>query len=138
MQLRARTQSRSTNPPPVRDGSPNSDRPPLLRRLPVRLSAAGLLLATWLTFLIHYGNPIFPYLILAILVTSLWRLRAGIVCLLASLAALLLTMLRHPPSPWIDGLNDLLSLALLGSLALGSRAVLDGLERQRRKEQQLI
>jgi len=139
MQLRARTQSRSTNPPPVPDGSPNSDRPPLPRRLPVRLSAAGLLLlATWLTFLIHYGNPIFPYLIIAILVTSLWRLRAGIVCLLASLAALLLTMLRHPPSPWIDGLNDLLSLALLGSLALGSRAVLDGLERQGRKEQQLI
>src|SRR5438309_8496612 len=120
MQFRVRPPS---PPPPTNSlphGLPHADRYPLPRRLRARLTAGVLLLlATWLTFLIHYGNPVFPYLILAILVTCLWRFRVGLVCLLVSLAVLLLTVLRHPPISWGGGLDDLLSLTLLGLLALG-------------------
>jgi PAS domain S-box-containing protein len=97
-----------------------------------------LLLATWLAFLINYGNPVFPYLILTVLVTSLWRFRAGVVGLTISLVVLSVTILRGHPSSWVDGLDDLLSLTLWGALVLGARAVLDGTERQRLKEQRLI
>jgi signal transduction histidine kinase len=126
-------------PPTSRpDGPPTPDRPPP-HRLPARLSVAALiLLATGVTFLIRYGNPVLPFLILAVVVSSFWRFRAGVVCLPVALAVLLTTIVRQHTFSWGDGLDDVLEIVLLGSLALGSRALLDGQERQRLKEQQLI
>lgn len=108
-------------------------------RLPARLTVgAMLLLATWLIFLIRYHDPIVPYLIAAILPASLWRFRAGVVCLIASLATLALTLLARPSGPDRAGLDELLELTLLGLVCLGVRALLDGMERQRRTERRLI
>jgi signal transduction histidine kinase len=136
MKIRPRSPSKASSPAARPGTSPAPDGPPP-RRWPGRLSAAALLLlATWLTFLIRYRDPVFPFLIVAVLATSLWRLRVGAVCLAAALVILALALLRDPP--WRDGQDDLLMLALLGSVMLGARAVLDGFERQRVTEQRLI
>jgi hypothetical protein len=80
----------------------------------VRLSVAALLLsATWLAFLIHYPYPIFPYLVVAVLAASLWRLRAGALCLLAALAILAVTIFHVSAHPWRDGWDDLLAFSRL-------------------------
>jgi signal transduction histidine kinase len=124
---------------PLPGGTAAPDPSPATHRLRARLSAAVLLLlTTWLAFLIRYPYPIFPYLIIVVLAVSLWRFRAGILCLLASLALLALTILHVSAHPWRDGWDDMLALTLLGLVCLGARALLDGLERQRLREQQLI
>jgi signal transduction histidine kinase len=123
-------------PPP--GGSSGADPSPVFRRLRARLSAAALLLsATWLAFLIHYPYPIFPFLIVIVLAASLWGLRAGALCLLAALAVLAVTIIHVAAHPWRDGWDDLLALTLLGLFCLAARSVLDGVERQRLREQQL-
>lgn len=113
--------------------------PPMMARLPARLTTAGMfLLAAWLIFLIKYHHPILPYLLLTVLAASLWRLRAGVLCLAASLAVITVTVLGDPEVTWPRGLRYPLALTLLGLVCIGARAVLDGLERQRRRELRLI
>jgi signal transduction histidine kinase len=130
--------TRWPNPSPRPDGPPSPDRPPP-RRLGVRLSITALvLLAACVTFRIRYGNHVLPYLILAVVVIPLWRFRAGMVSLPISLVVMLTTMFYRHSFSWDGELDDLLTLSILGSLSLGSRALLDAQERQRRKEQQLI
>jgi signal transduction histidine kinase len=110
----------------------------LLARRPLHWAPAILLLITWATFLIQYRYPILPYLIVAVLIAASWRLRAGALCLLGAQALLAWTMRSDPLHLWRGRLNDLLALALVGSVFLGARAALDELERQRQREQQLI
>jgi signal transduction histidine kinase len=102
------------------------------------LVAAIALLASWLAFTILYRFAILPYLLVAVLLTSLWRRRAGAYCLVASLVAMALAVLSEPTPPWRDGLEDMLRLTLLGLVAMGARSVLDGMERQRHTERRLI
>jgi two-component system sensor kinase FixL len=124
---------RSTAPSPSVASAPSTS--PRGRE---RLIVAGLaLLASCLIFLIYYRFPEMPYLLLAILISSFWRIRAGIVCLVFAEGILLRAVLRESPPPWSDGFEDALRLALLGMVSMGVRALLDGLERQRRTEQRL-
>jgi signal transduction histidine kinase len=97
-----------------------------------------LLLIIGATFLIHYRYPVFPYLIVAVLLASYWRLRVGAFCLVAALALLVTAMRSDPLQPWRGKRDDLLSLALVGSAFVGARAALEERERQRQREQQLI
>jgi signal transduction histidine kinase len=100
---------------------------------------AGLiLLAAWLASLIYYRFWVMPYLLVALLVTSLWQVRAGAVCLLVALGSLALEVMSEHPRPWVDGLEDAQRLVALGLLAMGARAVLNGIERQRATERRLI
>ena len=103
-------------------GGPASERSspashPLRARLPL---AVLLLLTTWLAFLIHYPYPLFPYLIMAVLAASLWRLRAGIISLLAALALLALTIYHASGRPGRDGWDDMLGAHPAGTGVSGS------------------
>src|SRR5262249_23552907 len=102
------------------------------------LVAAIGLLAAWLIFSIHYRFAVLPYLLVTVLVTSLWRLRAGAVCLVISLGMMVVAVLSEPTPPWRDGIEDMVRLTLLGLVAMGARSVLDGLEKQRATERRLI
>jgi signal transduction histidine kinase len=104
-----------------------------------RLVIVGLiLLAAWLASLIYYRFWVMPYLLVALLVTSFWQLRAGAICLLIALGSLAVEVMSERPPPWADGFEDMQRLIAVGLLAMGGRAVLDGIERQREKERRLI
>jgi PAS domain S-box-containing protein len=114
------------------DGSP-----PLRSRYVRIVTAAIILVGVWLTFLISYGYAIYPYLVSALLITSAWRLRAGAVCLLVSLAILAVIEVNDAHWVWREVLQDLLALTLLGLVFMGTRALLDELERQWLTERRL-
>jgi signal transduction histidine kinase/PAS domain-containing protein len=119
--------------PPHHEGATAS------HRCRVRLLAAVVvLLSASLIFLIKYRFPIVPYLAVFVLTASLWHLRAGAFCLAISVGALALTVLKEPLLPWHKEFRELLAFTLLGLVFVGTRAVLEGLERQRRTEQRLI
>ena len=50
-----------------------------------------------------------PYLLLAILITSLWQLQVGVLCLVVSLGVLMREAMHQPP--WQTGIDDLLRMA---------------------------
>ena len=108
----------------------------IFRRRQRVVATALIPLAAWLAFSISYRFPVMPYLLLAILITSLWRLQVGVLCLVVSLGILMREALRQPP--WQTGLDDLLRMAVVGLLSIGARAVLDQIERQQITERQLI
>jgi signal transduction histidine kinase len=123
---------RSVEGPPAEEGTPAT------RRRAQLVAAALILLSVSLTFLMQYRYPIVPYLAVSVVVASFWRFRTGVLCLTASVGVLTLTALSEPRSSWPDGLREPLAFALLGVVFVGTRGVLEELERHRRREQQLI
>jgi signal transduction histidine kinase len=116
-----------------------ADIPPPPPRWRERLALAVLvLLSAWLIFTIIYRFTVLPYLLLVVLIGSLWRVEAGVLCLAGSIGILCLWVLREKPPPWQDGFEDMVRLTLLGLVAMGARTVLDGMERQRQMERRLL
>jgi signal transduction histidine kinase len=137
--IRMRWQHRPLHPPsPTIDpGSPDLG-PTAPRRRQRLVIGALILLAAWLASHIYYRFWVMPYLLIAILVTSLWQVRAGALCLLVALGSLSIEVLSEHPRPWADGFEDMERLIAWGLLAMGARAVLDGIVRQRVTQRRLI
>jgi signal transduction histidine kinase len=112
--------------------------PAVSRRRERLILSALVLLLTWLAFSIQYGIPVMPYLLLAVLISSFWRIKAGAAALVLSLVVMVAYILQVSGRTWEDGFDDVVRLTLVGLVGMGARSVLDGLERQRATERRLI
>jgi signal transduction histidine kinase len=118
---------------------------PAAERFHTRRARRGIfvidLIASALVCLIYYPFATLPYLLIAIVVTSLWRFRAGVIALAVALPVLTAEIALSSPEGWKEWLDpggqNLLALCVASMMCLGFRWALDELERLRHREREL-